>query len=129
MKENKYKYLVKNTGFLAISSFSSRILVFLLVPFYTSILSTSEYGIFDLASTTAQLLMPILTLNIYEGVTRFLMQEENDPKSIISVGMKYITIGSVLFAFFIYVTLYTSILSFFRKMLIITKNKLRITFV
>lgn len=101
MKENKYKYLVKNTGFLAISSFSSRILVFLLVPFYTSILSTSEYGIFDLASTTAQLLMPILTLNIYEGVTRFLMQEEKDPKSIISVGMKYITIGSVLFAFFI----------------------------
>ena len=94
MGDNKYKYLIKNTGFLAISSFSSRILVFLLVPFYTNVLSTSEYGIYDLATTTIQLLMPILTLNVYEGVTRFLMSDKENPNAIVTLGFKYIAVGT-----------------------------------
>lgn len=98
MGDNKYKYLIKNTGFLAISSFSSRILVFLLVPFYTNILSTSEYGIYDLATTTIQLLMPILTLNVYEGVTRFLMSDKENPNTIVTLGFKYIAVGTAIFA-------------------------------
>ena len=98
MGNGKYKYLIKNTGFLAISSFSSRILVFLLVPFYTNILSTSEYGIYDLATTTIQLLMPILTLNVYEGVTRFLMSDNENPNTIVSLGFKYIAVGTTIFA-------------------------------
>lgn len=98
MGDNKYKYLIKNTGFLAISSFSSRILVFLLVPFYTNVLSTSEYGIYDLATTTIQLLMPILTLNVYEGVTRFLMSDKENPNAIVTLGFKYIAVGTAIFA-------------------------------
>lgn len=35
-----YKSLVKNMGYLTISNFASKILVFLLVPLYTSVLST-----------------------------------------------------------------------------------------
>lgn len=97
MKENKYEYLIRNTGFLAISSFSSRILVFLLVPFYTNILSTTEYGIYDLATATIQLLMPILTLNIYEGVTRFLMSDKENPEEIVTIGFKYIMLGTLIF--------------------------------
>ena len=41
--QNRYSYLVKNTGILAISNFSSKILAFLLVPLYTRVLTTEEY--------------------------------------------------------------------------------------
>lgn len=53
---SKYKYLIKNTGILAISNFSSKLLVFFLVPIYTSVLSTAEYGTYDLAMSTVLLL-------------------------------------------------------------------------
>lgn len=87
---SKIKYLAKNTGILAISQFSSKILVFLLVPLYTSILSTEEYGVYDLAVTTVSLLFPILTANIVDGVMRFLMDKENDQHDVAVIGLRYI---------------------------------------
>lgn len=93
---NKYKYLLKNTGILTISNFSSKILVFFLVPLYTSILSTAEYGIYDLVVTTAQLLYPIVTLNIVDGVMRFSMDKEYNPSDIVSVALRIIVIGFAL---------------------------------
>ena len=68
---SKYKYLIKNTGILAISNFSSKLLVFFLVPIYTSVLSTAEYGTYHLAMSTVLLLYPVLTVNIVDGVMRF----------------------------------------------------------
>ena len=59
-----YKYLLKNVGLLALSNFGSKILVFLLVPLYTRMLTTEEYGTFDLYVSTITLLIPILSLNI-----------------------------------------------------------------
>ena len=72
----KAKYLIKNTGILTISNFSSKILVFLLVPLYTSVLSTAEYGTYDLAISTVTLLYPILTVNIVDAVMRFAMDKK-----------------------------------------------------
>ena len=63
-KNEGFRYLLKNTGLLTISNFSSKLLVFLLVPLYTSVLTTEEYGIFDMVQTTISLLLPILTINI-----------------------------------------------------------------
>ena len=67
----QYAELVKNTGILTIANFSSKILGFLLVPFYTSILSTEEYGITDLIFSTVQLIVPIFTMNVSDAVLRF----------------------------------------------------------
>lgn len=96
--EQKYKYLLKNTGILTISNFSSKILVFLLVPLYTGVLSTAEYGTFDLIMSTIQFLMPLLSINIYEAVMRFFMDKESDKMQVTSIGLKYVLIGSFLFA-------------------------------
>lgn len=101
--DGKYKYLIKNTGILTISSFSSKILVFLLVPLYTSILTTVEYGSYDLSVTTIQLLFPIFTVNIYDAVMRFYMDGNYDKKEVSAVGLKYFIISIVLFGFFIFI--------------------------
>lgn len=44
---------------------------FFLVPLYTNILTTSEYGVVDLINTVCTVLAPILILNISEAVMRF----------------------------------------------------------
>lgn len=84
--ENRTKYLFKNTSILTISNFSSKILVFLLVPLYTNVLTTEEYGMYDLIMSAIQLCIPFFTLNIVDGVLRFLMNENEDKNQVKSIG-------------------------------------------
>ncbi|VLE40822.1 capsule biosynthesis repeating unit flippase Wzx [Streptococcus pneumoniae] len=95
---SKYKELAKNTGIFALTNFSSKILIFLLVPIYTRVLTTTEYGFYDLVYTTIQLFVPILTLNISEAVMRFLMKDGVSKKSVFSIAVLDIFIGSIAFA-------------------------------
>ena len=74
MKRN-YKYLLKNIGLLTLSNFGTKILLFLLLPLYTSILTVEEYGLYDFINTTITLLIPVLTFNISEAVIRFLLEK------------------------------------------------------
>lgn len=99
---NRSKYLMKNMGILTISNFSSKILVFLLVPLYTSVLSTAEYGSYDLAVSTATLLYPILTLNIVDAVMRFSMDQTCDKRTIASIGLKFVSISIFIFGIGMY---------------------------
>lgn len=90
---SKYKYLIKNTGILTISNFSSKILVFLIVPLYTYYLSIEEYGNYDLIISTIQLLVPVLSLNIVDGVMRFSMSKDIDRNQVISIGVRYLIVA------------------------------------
>ena len=103
--ENKYKYLIKNTGILTIGSFSSKILAFLLVPLYTNVLNTKEYGTYDLITTTIQLLIPIISVNIIEALMRFLLDSENNKKEIWAIGLKYINLSIIIFLILIYINI------------------------
>lgn len=73
----KYKYLGKNTLLFTISSFGTRILSFFLVPLYTNVLTTAEYGTADLISTTATLLVYVLTIDIADAVLRYALDVQN----------------------------------------------------
>ena len=83
---NKYKYLFKNIGLMTISNFGSKILSFLLVPLYTNVLSTEDYGIYDFYVITIYLLIPILSLNIIEAVLRFSLDSKKDKAKIFTIG-------------------------------------------
>lgn len=96
-RNNKYSYLLKNMGILTISNFGSKILSFLLIPLYTSVLTTSEYGTYDLYLTTLSLFIPILTLNIVDAVIRFSMDSKYDTNKVFSVGVNYILKSCVVF--------------------------------
>ena len=92
----KYSELVKNTGILTIANFSSKILVFLLVPLYTSVLTTEEYGITDLIFSTVQLTVPIFTFNIADAVLRFTIEEDKDNNGVVVIAIKYTLISLIL---------------------------------
>lgn len=92
----KYKYLATNIVLLTLSSFATKLLSFFLVPFYTNILTTTEYGINDLFYTTIGILVPVLTLNIQDSVMRFAMDKKYEKKTVLSVGMRYLVNGSLI---------------------------------
>lgn len=92
---NRYQYLLKNIGLLTLSSFATKLLSFFLVPLYTNILTTVEYGTYDLFNTTISVLLPILTLNIQEAVMRFSMDALYSRKSIVTIATKYLVIANI----------------------------------
>ncbi|MST82531.1 lipopolysaccharide biosynthesis protein [Bilifractor porci] len=97
-KQGKYKYLAKNIGLLTLSNFATKLLSFFLVPLYTSILTTADYGIYDLFNTTVGVLLPILTLNVQEGMLRFAMEKDYNREAIVTVGIRHLLIGSAITA-------------------------------
>ena len=97
--QEKYKNLTKNTALFAISSFGTKILSFLIVPLYTNILTTSEYGIADIITTTGTLIMYICTLDIGAGVLRFVLDKKEDKENIFSFGARVLVYGSIVAIF------------------------------
>lgn len=86
------KELAFNTVIIGIGKFGTQVLSFFLLPLYTSVLSTTEYGIYDLILTISIFLTPIITLLMEESMFRFLIDAKNDKEKgdIISQVAKYI---------------------------------------
>lgn len=95
-KVGKTKGLVKNTIILTAGNFSSKIMTVLLVPLYTSILSTAEYGSYDIIYSAINLLIPILTLNIADGILRFSMEPQAQIRRIAKIGFVLVAASSVV---------------------------------
>ena len=70
---NQKKELIKNTLIISIGKFSTQLITFLLLPLYTSLLTTSEYGEYDFLNTISIFLIPCVTLLMEEGMFRFLI--------------------------------------------------------
>ena len=94
---NKYKYLLKNTGLATIGGLGSKILVYLLVRFYTSVLTTEEYGLASTVSETATLLLPVISLGIADAVFRFAMDKEFNKNEVFSAGFTTLAFGCLSF--------------------------------
>lgn len=107
----KYKYLGKNTFIFAISSFGTKFLSFLLVPLYTNILSKEEYGSADLITTTATLLIYVLTINIADAVLRFSIDRKSEQGEILSYGIHVLTFGTLWCALGLGVVFLTGLVS------------------
>ena len=95
-KMQRTKKLAFNTALFAISNFGSRGLAFLLIPFYTAVLSTDQYGTIDLVITANSLLMPIITLSMSEAVMRFALDHTENSKDVFTTGVFIISIGSLI---------------------------------
>lgn len=67
----KYKTLAANTALISFGTLGSKLLVFFMVRFYTGYMSPSDYGPADIITQTANLLIPLVTLGMAEGVFRF----------------------------------------------------------
>lgn len=71
---NREKNLAKNTIIITIGKISTQLITFFLLPLYTGILSTEEYGAVDLLNTLVSLLLPIVTFQVEQAVFRELIE-------------------------------------------------------
>ena len=94
---NKYKKLLSNTLIFGIGTFSSKVMVYLLMPLYTALLSKAEYSTADLITQAANLLMPLAAIGMYDGIFRFAIDAGEKKKEVYSSGMAVLLLGSVVF--------------------------------
>lgn len=94
---DKYKRLIKNSTTLAAGAFFSKALVFLLMPLYSSVMSTAEYGIADLVAQTANFLFPLVTLGICQSVFRFSFGNKEQRAPAFTTGLCAMGVGLIVF--------------------------------
>ncbi|MBR1763980.1 MAG: polysaccharide biosynthesis C-terminal domain-containing protein [Ruminococcus sp.] len=85
-KKSSYKKLFSNTVIFAVGSFSSKILVILLVKVYTTYLSRAELGVNDVITQIANWLQPVVTMTISEAVIRFGLDKSFSKKNVFTIG-------------------------------------------
>lgn len=97
---DKYKRLMNNTFIFAIAAFSSKVLIFLLMPFYTRVMSTDEFGLVDILVQTCNLLIPFATIGINNAIIRFGLERSTSKKGVFTVGLLTIAAGFVIMILF-----------------------------
>ncbi|MCQ2416768.1 MAG: polysaccharide biosynthesis C-terminal domain-containing protein [Oscillospiraceae bacterium] len=99
-KESREKYLVKNTTLFALDSLGTKLIALFLVPLYTEAMSTEDFGIADIVTTIAMIVVPLITLNIGESVMRFALDKDADHNKIMSIGVTMagisVTVGTLI---------------------------------
>ena len=90
------KELIKNTGILLVARISTQIVSFLLLPLYTALLSTAEYGEVDIYTSLSAVIIPFLSLSLEMGLFRYYIASNNpkEKKSIITTS--FLIIGSMM---------------------------------
>lgn len=70
--------LAKNTAILTVGKLCTQCISFFLLPLYTAILSTEEYGTFDLLVTYSTLLLPLVNWQLDQGLFRFMLDHRGN---------------------------------------------------
>lgn len=91
--------LVKNTAMFALGNLGSKLLQIFLVPYYTRAMTDAEFGTADVLQAVVALLLPLLSLTVYEAVFRYAMESDYDKNSVLSAGVAVTVIGTVILCF------------------------------
>lgn len=94
------KLLIKNTAILTVGKVCTQLITFFLLPLYTGILSTEEYGTVDLLNTLISLLLPIVTFQVEQALFRKLIEirdNEGEKKKVISTGVISVILQCIVY--------------------------------
>ena len=91
---SKFKTLIKDIAVFAIGALGSKVLLFLLLPLYTNILTDAEYGIADLVFTIGQLMLPFISLAIFNGLIRFGLMKDVKRENVLLCSAVVFIVGS-----------------------------------
>ncbi len=90
---NKYTALMKNTAIFAIGTFSSKILSFIMVFFYSRAMNTAEFGMLDIIINTGSLLLPVAMLGITNAIIRFGVDNDFKKSDVFTSGIIAVALG------------------------------------
>lgn len=93
---SKYKQLIRDMGIFAVGTLGSKLIVFLLLPLYTHVLTTEEYGVADLVFTLGQLLLPVVSLAIFNGLLRYGLMQNVESQDALNCASKVYAAGCLI---------------------------------
>lgn len=96
------KQLAHNTTALTIGRLGSKVLVFLLVRFYTAVLTKEQFGTADLITSLCNFLIPIACAGLSSGFFRFAAEakSQKEQSGVFSAGVSILLLSSMAFALF-----------------------------
>ena len=103
----KYHKLFNNSLLFTIGNLGSKLITFIMLPLYTYKMSTSEFGVTDLAQTTITLLLPIIYLSIFDAVLRFGLDKDSDEQAILINAFFLTCMSSLITVSYTHLTLPT----------------------
>lgn len=121
MANNRYKQLAGDMGIFIIGTVMAKAIQFLLMPLYTSYMTTTAYGTAELTNNFSELLFPIVTLCIHEAAFRYAVDPATDNGEITKSTERILGISMLLgllvaipvklifhyrFAYYLYFVLY-----------------------
>ena len=84
---SRYSQLIKDTFIFGLGNLGAKLILFLMVPLYTNYMSEAEYGTSDLVFTIAQLIIPFLSVVIFDSVIRFGLSKNEKKEDVLLVGI------------------------------------------
>lgn len=81
---SRLRNLFTNSIIFAIGNLGSKLISFLMTPFYTSQLVPNQFGTADYLLTLSNLLLPLVALSIVDAVFRFLMEDRYEKKGVVT---------------------------------------------
>lgn len=95
---SRNKELAKNTIILGFGQIVPKFLAMIVLPILTTYLSTDAYGTYDLITSIAGLLIPLMTVQIQQAVFRFLLAKNADfsREEYISTAVTFIVLSSLI---------------------------------
>lgn len=123
--QNKYKVLTLNTIIFALANLAARAINFLLIPLYTNVLTTAEYGQAEIILNCVNLIMPFLSLSISDSFLRFGLDKALNVTDVLKTTTR-VLIGSTIAIILLnpIFALYSDIGNFSRLFIIICISQL-----
>ncbi|MCL2087507.1 MAG: polysaccharide biosynthesis C-terminal domain-containing protein [Oscillospiraceae bacterium] len=98
---DRYKRLASNTLILAFGQMGSKLLVYVMMRFYTEKLGPDGYGAVGNIVDASTLLIAIVTLSIGESIIRFGLDKSHDRKDVFTIGIRTSVCGLLIFLPFV----------------------------
>ena len=74
----KFKQLIQHSFIYMVGTILTGIVSFVLIPIYTRVFSTTDYGILDVVLITAKVVISLSVLGLYAGLSMFYFHEKNE---------------------------------------------------
>lgn len=100
----KYKRLLENTGLITIGSFGSKMVSFVMLPFYTMWLSVEDYGTSDIITVYSTILLSIISLCIGEAIFVIPSQKEKEQQISYFTSSMVFCAACTIFLVFLYLS-------------------------
>lgn len=101
-KKNEKRVLLSNTIAFGVGTLGAKVIMFFLLPVYTTYMTTAELGVAELIVSTVSLLLPLASLSITSALLRLALEKDKDKKQVFAISVLVTVLGVLIVSLIIY---------------------------